>query len=60
MRDWRPAHPDAQEDDVPLAQTAATHAATGLPPIGFGLVAFAILVGLLALTVAFRNAGNRN
>ncbi len=31
-----------------------------LEPVGFGLVTFAILVGLLLLVVAFRNVGNRH
>ena len=31
-----------------------------LPPVGFGLTAFGILVALLLLAFAFRNAGNRH
>ncbi|MCB2174730.1 MAG: hypothetical protein KQH57_02910 [Actinomycetales bacterium] len=31
-----------------------------LSPVGFGLSAFGILVALLLLTFAFRNAGNRH
>lgn len=38
-----------------LAATTQT-----LSPVGFGLTAFGILVALLLLTFAFRNAGNRH
>jgi hypothetical protein len=34
--------------------------AHALSPVGFGLSAFGILVALLLLTFAFRNAGNRH
>ena len=47
---------------MPFAQTVVSAAEfTGeLSPVGFGLVTFAILLGLLGLTVAFRNAGNKH
>lgn len=34
--------------------------ARNLSPLGFGLTAFGILVALLLLTFAFRNAGHRH
>ncbi len=49
---------------MPIALFAAAEAevaaAGGLPPVGFGLIAGAVLLGLLGLTFAFRNAGNRH
>ena len=44
---------------VAAVESEVAHAAT-LPPIGFGLVAGAILLGLLGMTYAFRNVGNRH
>lgn len=38
----------------------AESAATGLPPVGVGLLGFGALVALLLVTYAFRNVGNRD
>ncbi|MBZ2198518.1 hypothetical protein [Occultella gossypii] len=35
-------------------------ASSGLPPIGFGLVAFVIFVFLLLVVLAFRSVGTRH
>jgi hypothetical protein len=44
-----------------VLSAALTEVATSrLQPVGFGLVTFAILIGLLLLVVAFRNVGNRH
>lgn len=47
---------------IALFAAAPALAASGqtLSPIGFGLSAFGILLALLALTFAFRNAGNKH
>jgi hypothetical protein len=48
---------------IVLAAAAESEIATSartLTPVGFGLTAFGILVGLLLLTFAFRNAGHRH
>jgi len=37
---------------------AVTH--LPIPPVGFGLVAFGVLVGLLLVTYAFRSVGTRH
>ncbi|MCV2393961.1 hypothetical protein OEB99_06555 [Actinotalea sp. M2MS4P-6] len=56
--------PPDLEVDVTIALFAAVESeAAGtavLSPVGFGLVAGGILLGLLALTYAFRNAGNKH
>jgi len=46
----------AQEVDVSLAASAAT----GLSPVGVGLLGFGALVALLLVTYAFRNVGKRD
>ncbi len=45
---------------IVLSAALAEAASSQLQPVGFGLVTFAILVGLLLLVVAFRNVGNRH
>jgi len=42
-----------------VAQSEAAGSST-LSPVGFGLVTGAVLLALLGLTYAFRNAGNRH
>ncbi|QOR69447.1 hypothetical protein IM660_12180 [Ruania alkalisoli] len=43
-----------------IAAEQTEHAAEGLQPIGFGLVAGGILLFLLLVTLAFRSLGTRN
>lgn len=43
-----------------FAAETGEHAAQGLPPIGFGVVAFAILLSLLLATLALRSLGTRH
>lgn len=38
----------------------AANAATGLSPVGVGLLGFGALVALLLVTYAFRNVGKRD
>lgn len=38
----------------------AANAATGLSPVGVGLLGFGVLVALLLVTYAFRNVGKRD
>lgn len=57
------ASPTPQEADVHAAALLAAEAeetASALPPAVVGLAAFGILVALLVVTYAFRNAGHRN
>jgi hypothetical protein len=39
---------------------ASPEATLPIPPAGVGLLAFGVLVALLAVAYAFRNAGTRN
>jgi hypothetical protein len=43
-----------------LAAEETAEAAQGMPPVGFGLVAFGALVALLVITYAFRSVGTRH
>lgn len=56
--------PGDQEVDVHIALFAAAEpeiaASAHMSPVQFGLSAFGILVALLVLTFAFRNAGHRH
>ncbi|WP_418276463.1 hypothetical protein ACNHYB_00660 [Isoptericola jiangsuensis] len=45
---------------VLVAEEAAEHAAAGVPPIVFGIVAFGGFLAALAATYAFRNAHNKH
>jgi len=45
---------------VLLAAEASAEATLPIPPAGVGLLAFGLLLTLLAVTFAFRNVGNRN
>ncbi|MBK5249954.1 MAG: hypothetical protein JJE50_11100 [Actinomycetales bacterium] len=43
-----------------FATEQGERAAEGLPPIGVGLIAFATLMFLLLITLAFRSVGTRH
>ena len=43
-----------------LLATGASEGALPIPPAGVGLLAFGLLVVLLAVAYAFRNVGTRN
>ena len=43
-----------------LQAAEEAHRELSIPPIGYGLVSLAVLLGLLVVTFAFRNIGARN
>jgi hypothetical protein len=43
-----------------LAAEVSAEATLPIPPAGFGLIAFGVLIALLAVTFAFRNVGSRH
>ena len=45
---------------VQLAAEVSTEATLPIPPAGIGLIAFGVLLALLAVTFAFRNVGTRH
>src|SRR5690554_3398779 len=54
-------HPQKEAHVHAVLQAAEeAHRELSIPPIGFGIVSLAILLGLLVVTFAFRNIGARN